>query len=263
MALAAGGDAGLAVDAAAVLRGGDQRDVGDGRRENLAADREDLAADAYGFGEIAGDVRQRGEKQIAEIVADEAAAGVKAILEEAAEQSFVLRERDHAVANVAGRQDAVFAAQAAGTAAVVGDGDDGGEARRSDGSRWRFRRGGGQTRSFRPRRRVERPVPPPRATTLSPRGAASTWSDVFSRRVRCDSTDDSARYERTNASRHVKLKQSAMAEHRSRCIAMACVQRVRITVNMLRIPGSPWNVVRRCDEALSRPSRLSPDRASR
>ena len=89
---------------------------------------ENLAADADSFGEIAGDVSERGEEEIAEVVADEAAAGVKAILEQAAEQGFVLAESDHAVADVAGRQDAIFAAQSAGTAAVVGDGDDRSEA---------------------------------------------------------------------------------------------------------------------------------------
>ena len=54
-------------------------------------------------------------------------AGFEAVLEEAAEQGFVFGEGDHAVADVAGREDAVFAAQAAGGAAVVGDGDDGDE----------------------------------------------------------------------------------------------------------------------------------------
>ena len=126
-AFAAGGDAGFAVDAAAVFESGDERDVGDRGGENLAADGEDFAADADGFGEIAGDVSESGEEEVAEIVADEAAAGVKAILEEAAEEGFVLAESDHAIADVAGRKDAIFAAQAAGAAAVVGDGDDGGE----------------------------------------------------------------------------------------------------------------------------------------
>ena len=101
--------------------------VGERGRKNLAADGEDFAALADGFGEIAGDVGERGEKEIAEVVADESAAGVKAILKEAAEQGFVFGERDHAVANVAGRKNAIFAAQAAGAAAVIGDGDDGGE----------------------------------------------------------------------------------------------------------------------------------------
>src|SRR3989442_1238342 len=43
-----------------------------------------------GFREIASNVRERGEEKISEIVADEAAAGVKTILEEAAEKSFIL-----------------------------------------------------------------------------------------------------------------------------------------------------------------------------
>src|SRR5260370_9743938 len=60
-------------------------------------------------------------------MADEAATRVDAILEKADEKGFIFRKSDHAVANVAGREDAILAAQAAGTAAVVGDGDDGGE----------------------------------------------------------------------------------------------------------------------------------------
>jgi hypothetical protein len=127
-AFSAGGNAGFAVDAATAFKSGDEGDVGDRGWENLAADREDFAADADGFGEITGDVSKCGEEEIAEIVADEAAAGVKAILEEAAEKGFVLAEGDHAIADVAGRQDAIFAAQASGAAAVIGDGNDGGKA---------------------------------------------------------------------------------------------------------------------------------------
>jgi len=127
-ALAAGGDAGFAVDAAAVFQSCDERDVGDCRGENLPADREDFAADANSFGEVAGDMSQSGEKEVAEIVADEAAAGVEAVLEEAAEKSFILAESDHAIADVAGGENAIFAAEAARAAAVVGDGDDRGKA---------------------------------------------------------------------------------------------------------------------------------------
>ena len=87
-----------------------------------------FAADADGFSEITSDVGERGKEEVAEVMADEAAPGVEAILKEAAEKGFVLAEGDHAVADVAGREDAIFAAEAAGAAAVVGDGDDGGEA---------------------------------------------------------------------------------------------------------------------------------------
>jgi hypothetical protein len=48
-------------------------------------------------------------------------------LKQAAEKRFVFRKRHHAVADVAGREDAILAAQAAGAAAVIGDRDDGGE----------------------------------------------------------------------------------------------------------------------------------------
>jgi len=127
-ALAAGGDAGFAVDAAAAFECSDERDVRNRGREDLAPGCENLAADADGFGEVAGNVSESGEEEIAEVVADKAPAGVEAILEQAAEQGFVLAESHHAVANVAGRQDAIFAAQSAGTSAVVGDGDDRSEA---------------------------------------------------------------------------------------------------------------------------------------
>ena len=124
---AAGGDARLAVNGAAIFECGDKVHVRKSRRKDAAANGEHFAADADGFGEIAGDVGERGKKKIAEIVADQAAAGVKAVLEKAAEKSFIFRKGDHAIANVAGREDAVLAAQAAGAAAVIGDGDDGGE----------------------------------------------------------------------------------------------------------------------------------------
>src|SRR2546421_4953459 len=52
---------------------------------------------------------------------------MKTILKQAAEQCFILRKSHHAVADVAGREDAVLPAQAAGAAAVIGDRDDGGE----------------------------------------------------------------------------------------------------------------------------------------
>jgi len=60
-------------------------------------------------------------------VSSESAAGAEAILEQAAEQRLVFGERHHAVANIARGKNAIFTAQAAGTAAVVGHGDDRGE----------------------------------------------------------------------------------------------------------------------------------------
>jgi len=112
------------------------------------------------------------------------AALLKAVLEEAGEQELVLGEGDHAVADVAGREHVEFVAETAGGAPVVCDGDDGGEVAdeqgRSAGSEsgwglglrrvtasvaWRAA-AGAATYRLRPRSRVERPVPPPMATTL-------------------------------------------------------------------------------------------------
>jgi hypothetical protein len=50
---------------------------------------------------------------------------MEAILEQAAEQRFILRQCDQAIADIARRQNAIFAAQPARAAAIVGDGDDG------------------------------------------------------------------------------------------------------------------------------------------
>src|SRR6267378_1602469 len=124
---AAGGDAGFAVNGAAVFERGDEVNVRKRRWKNAAANGEHFAADADGFGEIAGDVGERGEEKITEIVADEAAAGMEAVLKQASEKGFIFRKSHHAIADVAGREDAVLPAQAAGAAAVIGDRDDGGE----------------------------------------------------------------------------------------------------------------------------------------
>jgi hypothetical protein len=56
----------------------------------------------------------------------------ESVLKELAEEVFILRERDHAVADVARGEDVEVFAEAAGGATVVGDGDDRGEI--ADGS---------------------------------------------------------------------------------------------------------------------------------
>jgi hypothetical protein len=124
---AAGGDAGFAVNGTAIFERSNKVYVRKCGREDAAANGENFTADANGLGEIAGNVRERRKEKIAEIVADEAAAGLKAKLEQPAKQRFVFRKSHHAVANVAGRKDAVLAAQAAGAATVVGHGNDGSE----------------------------------------------------------------------------------------------------------------------------------------
>jgi hypothetical protein len=74
-------------------------------------------------------VSERGQKKISEIVADQSSAGMKTILKEPSEQRLILGKRDHAIANIARRQNAILAAQTAGAAAVVGDGNNRGEIR--------------------------------------------------------------------------------------------------------------------------------------
>jgi len=123
--LGAARDPGLSFDALAVREGGDEMNVGSGGRKDAAANGEDFRGDANGLRKIAGDVSERGEKEITEVVAAEPASSLETILKEAAEEGFVFGESDHAVPDVARRKNAIFAAKTPGTAAVVGDGDDG------------------------------------------------------------------------------------------------------------------------------------------
>ena len=115
------------MDDAAVGEGSYEMDVGERGRKDAAADGEDFAADTHGFGKIARNMGQCGQKQIAKIVADQAATCLEAVLKKAAEKGLVLRECDHAVADIAGRQDTIFTAETPGASAVIGYGDDGGE----------------------------------------------------------------------------------------------------------------------------------------
>ena len=121
----AGGDARFSVDRAATGELRDKLDIRKCRRKDAAANGKDFAADANGFGKISCNVRESGEKEIAEIVADEPAAGVKTILKQASKQRLIFREGYHAIANVARRKDAIFAAKTPGTAAVIGDRNNG------------------------------------------------------------------------------------------------------------------------------------------
>jgi hypothetical protein len=123
----AGGDVGFAADGGAVVHLRIQSYICGGGGVDVAAGGKNLRRHLDGLAEVAGDAGERGQKEVAEAVALEAFAGRKAILEEAREQVLILTERDHAVAQIAGREHVeVFAEAAAGTA-VVGDGDDGSE----------------------------------------------------------------------------------------------------------------------------------------
>ena len=129
-ARAALGDVGLAADHLVVLGAGVQGDVGQGRGQDQAAHGEDAAGLAHGLFEVAGDAGHRDDEQVAEAVTFQAGAFVEAVLEQARHQRLGLGQRGDAVAHVARRQHAELAAQAAGGAAVVADGDDRGQVAR-------------------------------------------------------------------------------------------------------------------------------------
>lgn len=120
------GDVGLAAHNGAVFHEGGEGDVGRGGRIDAAPGGEDLGGGLNGLGEVAGDVGERGEEEIAEGVAFEVAL-FEAVLEEAGEEVLVFGEGDHAVTDVAGRKHLEVFAEAAGGAAVVCDRDDRGE----------------------------------------------------------------------------------------------------------------------------------------
>ena len=109
----AAGNSSFAQNALAVGEGGRQVHIGKCGGEDAATDGENFTGNADGFGKIAGHMGESGEEKIAEIVAAQAAPRMKTILEKPAEKRFVLGEGDHAVANVAGREHAIFAAKAA------------------------------------------------------------------------------------------------------------------------------------------------------
>src|SRR5580704_10376722 len=88
-----------------------ERHVLSSGRENSSANREDLRRNLHGPGKIARDVRKRRQKKIAETVASQRAPHRKPVLKKLAEKMLVLRKRHHAIADIAGRQHAIFAAQ--------------------------------------------------------------------------------------------------------------------------------------------------------
>ena len=81
-------------------------------------------------------MRERRQEQISKIVANQTVPGAEPILKQPAQQRFVFGERDHAVADIPRGEDAVFAAQPAGAAPVVRDGDDGSEVDDGPLARW-------------------------------------------------------------------------------------------------------------------------------
>ena len=72
---------------------------------------------------------ERGQEEVAEIVADQAASSVKSILKKTAKKGLIFRECHHAIADVARGKDTVLAAKTSRAAAVIRNGNDGREFR--------------------------------------------------------------------------------------------------------------------------------------
>jgi len=125
--LAAGGDAGFALDERAIFHARGERGVGGGGGEDAAADGENLRGELHGLREISGDAGESGDEEIAEVVTLEVSLG-ESVLEELREEVLILRKRDHTVADIAGREHVEFFAESARRATIVRDGDDSREA---------------------------------------------------------------------------------------------------------------------------------------
>src|SRR6202041_2025582 len=90
-----------------------QRGVGGGDRINAAACGKNFGGQLDGVGEVAGDLREGGNEQIAEVVALERLAAAKAMGEQLGQQVFLFAEGNHAVAQVPGGQHVEAYAQSA------------------------------------------------------------------------------------------------------------------------------------------------------
>ena len=77
--------------------------------------------------EVAGHGGQTRKEQIAEAMSFKPFARLEAILKESREQMLVLRKRDHAVAQISGRQNVQVFTQASAGPAVIRDGNNCGE----------------------------------------------------------------------------------------------------------------------------------------
>jgi hypothetical protein len=120
-----GRDLRFAAHLAAVFKLRDEPHIVNRCRIDTTLTRQNLGREADCFDEVACDFRQRSEEEIAEAMATEFARAAKAIAKEAREQSGIFRERDHAVAYVAGRQHLQLFTQPAGTAPIIRNSDDG------------------------------------------------------------------------------------------------------------------------------------------
>ena len=103
-----------------------------------------------------------------------------------------------------------------------------------------------ETRFLRPRSRVERPVPPPRATTLKPlEERLDLGADLFTIRLRCDFASQfwTQQCRESNALNYEAPKAGSYR----RRVQIQQSRRLFNARNMLRVPGGGCNVtLRRC-----------------
>ena len=71
-----------------------------------------------------GDIRERSQEQVAEVMTADAGFRGKSVLKNLRQEFFIVGQGGHAVTDVSGRKDADVAAERAGRTAVVSDGND-------------------------------------------------------------------------------------------------------------------------------------------
>ena len=112
-------------DDAAVGHFGIEAELFRRRRDDLAADAQDLAGRVHGFLDVAQDFDEGGDEQVAEAVARQVAGPAEAVGEELFHEPFLIGQGDQAVAQVPWGDDIQVLADAACRTAIVGDGDEG------------------------------------------------------------------------------------------------------------------------------------------
>jgi hypothetical protein len=114
----------FAVHRPAVVKLGRERERVGRRGDDPASSPDDASSDLDRSREVAGDVGQRGEHEIAERVSIETVPSLEAKLEERREQCVVFSQRHETIADVTRRDDAEVAPQSPGASAIVCRRDD-------------------------------------------------------------------------------------------------------------------------------------------
>src|SRR5690606_21790574 len=118
----------LTADARAVDEIGAEGDVLQGRWQDAATDVEDLRGLDNALLEAPGDLRHRGDEEVAEGVAGELGSLlVEPIVEQASHQRLIVRQGHEAVPDIARRRDVEDIPDTAGATTVIRDRDDRGE----------------------------------------------------------------------------------------------------------------------------------------